>query len=731
MTGRRPLAAVAVLLVGAALAPGPADATPAATRPVVPGAAAADAGRGALAFEVDGRIGGAHSGVAVEGARAVVSEGDHLVILDLAEPLAPALVARGAALGGAARVAALQGGIAFVLETARRPDGAPGPVRDVALHLVDLDARSEPRIAASLPLDLPVVADLAPVGPRAWLAAGSDGLVAVDLTDPERPRRERAVDVGGSAVSVAAVGDRLVVARAARGAAPDALVILDAATARPVAEPLPLDGLPRQVAAVPGGRFALVGGEALLAVDVAADPPAVVARADGILVLAAAASAAEAYVVGVRGASPDAVLEVLALGDSPTLRSLGARPFHTAYGWPIGLAAGAGGVLATVPNRGLFAYRRDPVDPPIPPHEAHLLPALGVPSALAVAGGRLWAVDVDAELWPVDPGAGAPNGLGAPLPLAVTGPADAWCDCLAGDAAPDPGAAGDRLLVAFASNRDGRGGVTAVEAGGASGPRQGAVWRAADDPALAGKPDHPVVAGWVTRGERLAATPGMAWLTGDPLLTRVRVPSDGPASLAGYHAAGAPGGADGLAVAPAPDGGAAWVGTDGGAIVRVEPAAPGADRWRDVLHVPIDGAARDVLWRGDVLFVADDLAGLRAHRAADGLELAVRGGVVAERLELAPDGRTLWVTGVGQDEASGMKTHALAAFDVADPADPALLGQTVLNWRQEYTDYHPAPDVAAWGDRLAVADGNLGVTLLRVRRADGGRTVVHLPAAMR
>lgn len=689
-------------------------------------------GAPAIAFEAVGRVGGAMTGVAVDGGRGVVSEGDHLVVLDLSEPLAPVPIGRGAALGGQARVAALRDGLAFVLETIRRPDDAEGAVRDVVLHVVDTADPTALRVRGSLALGVPAVADIAILGARAWLAAGPDGLIVVDVSDPENPVRRASVDVGGSAVSVAVVGTRLVVARASpRDVESDGVVVLDAASGAPASPPLSLGWLPREVEAVPGERFALVGGdEGVLVLDATTDPPSVVARSDGLSVIALAASAERAFVVGLREPALDVRIEALSLGPTPSLALLGGRAFTTAYGFPIGLAASGEGALATVPNRGLSVYWFDPADSGAVLQEAQRLAALGTPTALVHSAGRLWAVDVDAELWPIDARVPEAAVLESPLALVLSPGAPSWCDCLMGDAALDPGMGEARLLAAFHANATGRGGVLSVDLSAVGGARQEAVWTADSDPAIAGDPDHPLASSPVTAGERLHATAGMAWLSGDPLLTLVGFPASGTPGLAGYHLPGESNGSGGLSVAAAADGSAAWVGTDVAGIWRMNPPSPGAPEWRDGVRVPTEGAVRDLVWHGGVLYAADDLAGLRVHDAADGRALAVHGGVVAERLALAADGRTLWVAGVGQDAASGMKTHALAAFDVSAPAAPALMGQTVLNWRQEYTDFHPAPDVAAWDDLLAVADGDLGVSLLRIRRSMGG-AALYVPVAER
>jgi hypothetical protein len=134
----------------------------------------------ALAFNPDGALDGAES-VTVAGTWVYVGCDRGLAVVDLSEPLAPALVATLPEVA-APRAIAVQLRYAF----------AAGPG---GLSVVDVTDPRRPRLAARVP-----VADARSVylaRTYAYVAAGAEGLVIVDVERPEAPRIDRVYNAEG------------------------------------------------------------------------------------------------------------------------------------------------------------------------------------------------------------------------------------------------------------------------------------------------------------------------------------------------------------------------------------------------------------------------------------------------------------------------------------------------------------------------------------------------------
>jgi hypothetical protein len=123
-------------------------------------------------------------GVAVDGTRVALATSGGLVLMDAAHPEAPRRLG-GLLLPGSAAAVHLDGNLALLAS------GSEG------LAAIDLSDPTDPRALGILDTDGAVL-DLAPLGPgRYLLADGAMGLKAVDLTDPTRPRLLAALETGG------------------------------------------------------------------------------------------------------------------------------------------------------------------------------------------------------------------------------------------------------------------------------------------------------------------------------------------------------------------------------------------------------------------------------------------------------------------------------------------------------------------------------------------------------
>ncbi len=117
-----------------------------------------------VAVDFIGQWGGPSYAVAADGTHAYVGVGPRLVVLDIADPAHPALLGRTGVLGGVVRDIVLAGGYAYV-------------------------------------------------------AAGSAGLIVIDVSNPAAPVQVGAVDTAGDARGVALAGTHAYVADAWMGIA--------------------------------------------------------------------------------------------------------------------------------------------------------------------------------------------------------------------------------------------------------------------------------------------------------------------------------------------------------------------------------------------------------------------------------------------------------------------------------------------------------------------------------
>jgi hypothetical protein len=148
----------------------------------------------ALTYNPDGLLDGAES-LTVAGTWVYVGCDRGLVVLDLADPLAPEVAA---VLPEVAAPRSIQ--VQFRYAFVAGPDG---------LSVVDVTDPRRPRLAARVP-----IADARSVYvARTWayVAAGAEGVVLVDVERPEAPRRDRTFDADGRlrdtwAVTVGATG---------------------------------------------------------------------------------------------------------------------------------------------------------------------------------------------------------------------------------------------------------------------------------------------------------------------------------------------------------------------------------------------------------------------------------------------------------------------------------------------------------------------------------------------
>lgn len=172
-------------------------------------------------YPVD-QLGGATMAVAVEGWRAYLGTGPRLTVWDLADPARPAGIGRSDLLPGAVVAVALSGGRAFVLcRDSARPAAQPG----FSIHALDLVDPARPRAVASLDLaGAPM--GVAASGGFLWVAAGSGGLVVVDVRQVDRLRvayrdpllPALAVVIRGSQAFVAGAGQLVALDISAPGA---------------------------------------------------------------------------------------------------------------------------------------------------------------------------------------------------------------------------------------------------------------------------------------------------------------------------------------------------------------------------------------------------------------------------------------------------------------------------------------------------------------------------------
>ncbi len=151
---------------------------------------------------VIGQFGGTSRSIASDGRLAVLGVGDRLHVLDVSQREAPRFLAQGPDLGAQPNAAALAGGYAWL---------AAGSMGLVAVDVRDPQA---PRSAGRLPLP-GLALDLDLVGGYAFVAASDAGVRVVDIADPSRPREVATIEADGPrhlvACQVDAVGELLAI----------------------------------------------------------------------------------------------------------------------------------------------------------------------------------------------------------------------------------------------------------------------------------------------------------------------------------------------------------------------------------------------------------------------------------------------------------------------------------------------------------------------------------------
>jgi hypothetical protein len=146
----------------------------------------------AVTFNPDGLLNGARN-ITIAGTHAYVSCSSGLVVVSLADPLHPVVAAR--ITPGALRaptVVAVQFRYAFVLDG----DG---------LAVIDVTTPGAPRVVGEARVAIPDARDLYVARGYAYVAAGKQGLVIVDVERPEHPRLDQSYTAGGLITDASAV----------------------------------------------------------------------------------------------------------------------------------------------------------------------------------------------------------------------------------------------------------------------------------------------------------------------------------------------------------------------------------------------------------------------------------------------------------------------------------------------------------------------------------------------
>ncbi len=161
----------------------------------------------ALEFEHIDYFSGAITGVAVEKFTAYISRGVNLEALDVANPLAPRLLGRSAALPGLARVVAVSDGLVYLVEAVRRAD-TTGVDR---LYIVDVSDPTAPELRGRLELPKNSLMGVAVSDGWLYCAAKQSGLLVIDVHDPTQPRLVATVATDKPAKAVALADATLLV----------------------------------------------------------------------------------------------------------------------------------------------------------------------------------------------------------------------------------------------------------------------------------------------------------------------------------------------------------------------------------------------------------------------------------------------------------------------------------------------------------------------------------------
>jgi len=138
---------------------------------------------GTTAFDPDHALDGATAG-ALAGRWLYVCTPRGLVVVDIDEPLRPRIAARVDGLD-APRAVAVQFRYAFVIDR-------------TGLHVVDVSRPRDARLVPDAAVPIADARDLYVARTYAYVAAGADGLVVVDVERPEAPRLDQRYTAGGA-----------------------------------------------------------------------------------------------------------------------------------------------------------------------------------------------------------------------------------------------------------------------------------------------------------------------------------------------------------------------------------------------------------------------------------------------------------------------------------------------------------------------------------------------------
>lgn len=659
-------------------------------------------------FERVTTIGGAVTGIVVEGARAYVSRGERVDVYDIGGP-APRPLGSSAPLGGVATVHDVAG--TRLVASVRRGFGDAAEAQLVVLDV----SGAQPAVAGELGA---AVEGSAVAWEFGMAVVGARGVFFIpgpcDDCDVERPAELRLYDLGAFPVvettsyalpapptDLALVDDWLVVSH------DDGLMVLDVrAPLAPVAAGEL--ALPWTRAVALRGSTALVlapGG--LHTVDLT-DPhrPAVIATPRPVGGSDVVVDGRAAWLVdrSWRYPATGGVVHQIDL-DDPAVAPAGfevpdLRAAAAVDGRLI-VAQGRHGLqtLAVVDGRDRYLESR---------WQAR---TVGAVAGLAVAGGLAVVTDADREVWTWDAARPA-----APQPLGrVDAPGDdeAASDATAGGVAVHGGLAYVSTL-GDPSGLGSSGGVTVVDIADPRAPAVVGGWATYDMPAaeenavrsyaLPTNPYGPAVAG------------GRLYLSGDTVPLTVLDVADptAPAWRGRFGGGDAYLEAGGFAL----DGARAWLALRTEGVGLLDLARPASIALVDQVRLP--GVTNDVARVGGTVLALTEVD--------DGVTRVGRAWVI----DAASRTRGAAVTGVPgrRAAADGARFHltdagALATLDLADPDAPRIVAQLALDGGRP----GDAPVVGRVGDVLWVGDGDLGLSIVRLVEGAAPRAPLYLPVA--
>ena len=144
-------------------------------------------------MESASQLGGMTDAVAVWGTLVCIGAGPRLLVLDVADPAAPALVGQTDPLPGLVKGVTVTGGLAYAATS------------EAGLYIVDLTNPTAPSLLGVY--DTPSAAHTVAIsGTTAFVAATTSGLLIVDVQDPTEPQLLGSLDTPGAATDVVISG---------------------------------------------------------------------------------------------------------------------------------------------------------------------------------------------------------------------------------------------------------------------------------------------------------------------------------------------------------------------------------------------------------------------------------------------------------------------------------------------------------------------------------------------